>query len=364
MFENLKKKLKHFWYAGGADVYVNKETGEVYIPQFMGPPPPDADPSKWRLAKGSERKRLIEKYITQYKLKKLPRYGKGAKQIEAFKTAVLSTKIMGKRAKLIAAKKSKELWQKRSELPAKAKQAASKTLSAAIGAMEASATAASRMTEATENLAYAAPSPIQVFALAFQKMGRSMKFALAIIFAVIIFFTPWGIFYYAGWAFGAAIMFLLSLIYWVFVNIFNGIAYIAVSIINGIVSIIIRMIKAVVEAIFIIFGGGKWTAGDYLLQNALIRYNEIANVPSLMRPTPPKWQSWMGQSIISKLLEITGFKGLTKWFTIYYEIVGRSVANSLHHMPASHLVLVFVLIPVLGLIAILWYIYRRNVVMY
>ena len=364
MFENLKKKLKHFWYAGGADVYVNKETGEVYIPQFMGPPPPDADPSKWRLAKGSERKRLVEKYITQYKLEKLPKYGKGAKQIEAFKTAVLSTKIMGKRAKLIAAKKSKELWQKRSELPTKAKQAASKTLSAAVGAMEASATAASRMTEAAEGLAYAAPSPIQVFALAFQKMGRSMKFALGIIFLVIFLFAPWGIFYYAGWAFGAAIMFLLSLIYWVFISIFNGIAYIAVSIINGTVSIIIRLIKAVVEAIFTIFGKEKWTAGDYLLQNALIKYNEIADVPSLLKPIPPKWQPWMSHSIISKVLEITGIRGLTRWFTTYYEIVGRSVANSLYHMSPTHLVLIFVLIPVLGLIAILWYIYRKNVVIY
>ena len=157
-------------------------------------------------------------------------------------------------------------------------------------------------------------------------------------------------------------MFLLSLIYWVFVNIFNGIAYIAVSIINGFVSIIIRLIKAAVEAIFSIFGGGSWTAGDYLLKNALIKYSEIAQVPKLMKPVPPEWKPWMSHSIISKILEITGFKGLMKWFTTYYEITGKMVAQSLYNMSPAHLVIIFVLIPVIGVISIIMYLYRRTAV--
>jgi len=114
--------------------------------------------------------------------------------------------------------------------------------------------------------------------------------------------------------------------------------------------------------IFRIFGGGSWTAGDYLLKNALIKYSEIAQVPKLMKPVPPKWKPWMAQSIITKILEITGFKGIMKWFTTYYEITGKAVAQSLYHMSAAHLVIIFVLIPAIAVIAIVMYLYRRTAV--
>jgi len=261
-----------------------------------------------------------------------------------------------------AAKKEAEEKEIISKTSNAAKKAASQAAYAAAKATEASVTATAKMTEATERLAYAAPSPVQVFAMAFQKMGRTMKLVLSIIFSVIILFVPWGIFYYAGWALGAAIMFLLSAIYWVFINVFNGIAYIAVSIINAFVSIIIRLIKAAVEAIFTIFGGGTWTAGDYLLNKALIKYSEIAQAPKLMKPIPPKWEPWMAQSVLTKLLEITGLKEMTKWFATYYEITGKMVAQSLYNMPPSYLVLIFVFIPAVLVIAIIVYLRRRSAV--
>jgi hypothetical protein len=71
-------------------------------------------------------------------------------------------------------------------------------------------------------------SPIQIFQIAWAKMSTVMKLLVAIVFLFALLFVPIGVFYYAGWAVGAGFMFLVALIYWIFVNIFNGIATVAV----------------------------------------------------------------------------------------------------------------------------------------
>ena len=75
-------------------------------------------------------------------------------------------------------------------------------------------------------------SPLQIFALGWQEMGNKMKFLVGLVFALVILFVPIGVFFYAGWAVAVGFMFLISLIYWIFVNIFNGVAYVIISLIN------------------------------------------------------------------------------------------------------------------------------------
>jgi len=231
------------------------------------------------------------------------------------------------------------------------------------------------------NFGNALPGPFQVWTLAWQKTSKTLKLLLVLVFMVVILFTPWGIFYYTGWAVGAAFMFLISLIYWVFINILNGVAYVLVSIINGIATVILSLVIWVVEAILGFFSpghkfvsnpdpngypsiirvqGNYWYEGHALLYNSLIRYDQIANVPSLMIVVAPKWQPWMYNILIVKLIEhIPGLGGLFK--TV--DIANNAIVNAYRDFVSTAdplVVLAVGLAPLIAIVIILVVVYFRN----
>jgi len=205
---------------------------------------------------------------------------------------------------------------------------------------------------AAENLGYALPGPFQVFTLAWQKTSRAVKTLSILVFAFILLFIPWGVFYYTGWAVGAAFMFLISLIYWVFISLFTGIAYVLVSFINGIATIllgsVVFMVESILGALGVFKGGEQWTNGRYLMDNALIKHSQIANIPSLYTIVTPRWQPWMNDTIIGHLLKLFRVKAdlslISKPFREFY--------LSLSPEHAVVLGLVLILIPILFLIMV------------
>jgi len=152
------------------------------------------------------------------------------------------------------------------------------------------------------SLGYALPSPIAVFTLAWQSMSKAMKFLIVLVFAVVIFFVPWGVFYYSGWAVGAGFMFLVSVIYWAFISFFNAIASIVVTLINATATIIMYGLINAVEIVTSFMRVPRWTAGRELVEKSLIQFDQLAEVPSLMTVIEPEWQSWMNNALITHLL--------------------------------------------------------------
>jgi len=148
--------------------------------------------------------------------------------------------------------------------------------------------------------------PINIFVTAWHNMSETLKGLLALVFFVVLLFVPWGIFQYTGWAVFAAFAFLINSIYWVFINIFNGAASLIIAVINGIISILIGVIAFLVNAVFNVLGVPKWTAGEQLIANSLIHYDEIADIPHLMTIATPKFSHY--ETIIDKIMEWLGIK--------------------------------------------------------
>lgn len=253
-------------------------------------------------------------------------------------------------------------------------------LEAAKAALGATTRTISRTGAATgaigESIAGAAEhsiGPIQVFKLAFQRMSVTLKWIIIIVFLFVILFVPWGVFYYTGWAVAAGFMFLVSLIYWVFISFFNGIAYVLVALINMITRIIMGILIFIAEAVLSLFHKGQyrwipdpawsarfrpttidgqeistpwdhpgflgtkpgyalevpsnyWYEGRVLMEASLIRYDQIANVPALMFVSPPEWQPWMYNILIVKILE--KIPGLATVARAWDEIIGRGMSQA------------------------------------
>lgn len=250
--------------------------------------------------------------------------------------------------------------------------------------------------------------PVQVFQLAWSRMSVTLKWLIMITFLVVILFVPWGIFYYAGWAVAAAFMFLIALIYWIFISLFNGIANVLVTLINGIVRVIMGAIIFIVEALLSfftqdantykyvpdpnwaanfksgqIFEGetltnpwdhpgflrhepgyairvkrNYWFDGHVLMEASLIRFDEIANVPSLMFVSPPEWQDWMYDILIVKLLEhIPGLKEVGR---AWDQWMGQGIANAIKEFTMTAppwLVILIGCMPFIILAAVIIYFY-------
>ena len=258
--------------------------------------------------------------------------------------------------------------------------------------------AAGRTSSAATGLGYSLPAPVQIWTLAWQKSSKTMKYLIALVFFLAIFFVPWGIFYYAGWAMAAAVMFLISLIYWVFVNIFNGIASIIISIINGIVRVIMGAVILIVEFIMNVFtrdthkwvpdplwasrySGDPWSytmfmlhrpgyavrvpaeywwQGHVLLEGSLIRYDQLANIPSLMLVEAPPWEPWMYTTLIVKFFEhIPGLNGLANGMFMLNEGIAGGFADFVSTADPLHVIVVGC-IPIILVASVLGYVYYSN----
>ena len=209
--------------------------------------------------------------------------------------------------------------------------------------------------ETAAKFGYALPGPVQIFVLAWQKTTKALKWLTILVFALVLLFVPVGVFSYAGWAVGAAFMFLLSLIFWVFVNLFNGLASILVTIINGIASIIMGAIIWVIEAIMDFFMTGEgyyWTNGHELLDNALIKYSQIANVPELYHIVTPTWEPWMNEPLFAHLMGMLGISFDLSW-------IGAPIRAFYSGLPVEQAMIIGLAI-IIAPIAFLIYIYYKN----
>jgi len=205
---------------------------------------------------------------------------------------------------------------------------------------------------------------VDVFVMAWNKMSTTMKLLIALVFFVAILFVPWGIFYYVGWAVGAAFMFLISLIYWVFVNLFNGLASGIIAIINGVATVFMGFIIWVVEAIMHIFMGSSWSwwNGRALMENSLISYHSIAgNVPSLLTIQTPVWQGWFNTTLIVKLFEhIPALQGIVDAYNDFIVAGMRNAFAGFVNTAEGWQVILVGLIPLFAVIGVLIYIYYTN----
>ena len=219
-----------------------------------------------------------------------------------------------------------------------------------------------------ESFGYALPGPFAVFTLAWKKMTKALKLLTVIVFALVIFFVPWGVFYYSGWAVAAAFMFLLSVIYWVFISLFNGIASVLVTLINGLVRMMMSAVIWAVEAItkfFVIRGTPPkivngvqvppeyWVDGHALLENSMIQYDQIANVPSLMIVVTPGWKDWMNTTIIGKIIEWFGWNYDLSWLTSPFKEVYEG-------LPAEQALVLGLLIILVPIVFLVWVYYRNR----
>jgi len=206
--------------------------------------------------------------------------------------------------------------------------------------------------ETTARFGYALPSPFQIWTLAWQKMSNALKLVTILAFALAILFIPWGVFYYVGWAVAAAFMFLVSLIFWVFTSLFNGIAYVLVTIINAATSIVMGVIVWLVQAVFNALGLGVWTNGQTLMQTSLLEYSQIANIPSLYTIVTPSWQPWMNDPLIGHLFKMAGISFDFSWlFTPF-----KNFYSALPPEQAVVLGLTIIAVPIIFLV----YVYYKN----
>lgn len=217
---------------------------------------------------------------------------------------------------------------------------------------------------------YALPSPVQIWTLAWQKTSKALKMLTLIVFTFVLLFVPWGVFYYTGWAVGAAFMFLISLVFWVFSSVFNGIAFVLVSLINMIASVIMGAIIFIAEFVLQFLLGKnavdpytgesvyRWEGGRQLFEGSLIEYSDIAAVPQLMHIQEPAWQPWMNDTMIGHLMGLMGITDAFGW-------IGESFENfytGLDWAQATALGCLIVAIPIGLLIYTYWknrYIFRN-----
>ena len=352
--EKFSTKARRFWKAGGEDVYIHRQTGETYVPSLGGTKPLDENFYNYRKVTPEERKRILNESIAKEKFEKDYSSGQRKKSTLAWlgrrKEGAVEKggkiKLWGKRKGTGAYKKGKYAWRHKGQ------------------AVDYGVHATSQIGPTAARFGYALPSPFQVFTLAWQKSSSAIKTITILAFAFVILFIPWGIFYYTGWAMAAAFMFLISLIYWIFVNIFNGLASVLVTIINGIASIIMGSIIWIVEAIMDFFmkgDGWYWSNGHQILDGSLISYSQIANVPSLMIVTPPAWEGWMNTILIVKLFE--HIPGLSAIFNAYSTHIGNGVSQAFANFVATAdpwSVVAVALLPLAIFVGFLIYVYQKN----
>jgi ABC-type multidrug transport system fused ATPase/permease subunit len=202
-------------------------------------------------------------------------------------------------------------------------------------------------------------------------MSVTLKWLIILVFLVVILFVPWGVFYYTGWAVGAAFMFLISLIYWVFASFFNAIAYVLVTAINAVASIIMGVIIWIVEFFMSLFMKPNyfnpksqayefyWQPGHALFDNSLLKYSDIATVPILMVPIKPDWQPWMNQILIVKFFELVpGAQAIANAFGTIGDAMGKAFQDIIIHSPPWVVILIG-LLPVILVISIVVWIYLK-----
>jgi len=216
-------------------------------------------------------------------------------------------------------------------------------------------------------------SPLAIFSMAWNKTSTAVKTTIMLVFAFALLFLPWGVFYYTGWAVGAAFMFLISLIYWALISFFNGIAFVIVGIINGIVTVILSMLIWIIEMILGLFSGGMktvtnpdpygtastirvpgnyWYEGHALMHNSMIRYDQIANIPSLMIISEPGWKGWMNDTLIGHVMGLLGIEIDFSWISEPF----RQLYSTMSTGALVAVSLIVVAIPIVFLV----YVYMKN----
>jgi hypothetical protein len=208
-----------------------------------------------------------------------------------------------------------------------------------------------------------------VFVMAWTKMSTTMKWLIAIAFFVAILFVPWGLFYFVGWAVAAAVMYLVSLIYWIFANLFNGIASGIIAVINGVATIFMGFIIWIVESIMGFFIPPKnnipyqWTNGRGLMENSLIKYTQVmpGNIPALLTPVAPTWQPWFNTTLIAKLFE--HIPGLQAFANAMNDFINNSIGKAFSDLAGSSpawIVVIVGLLPIIAVILVIIAIYLKN----
>jgi len=397
---------------GGERVYVHRDTGEIYIPRFAKRQQiKDFNTKNWREVYGIERKKKIEQKITQEKFEKEKAPTMVQKQKRWFgrrkEGAIAKGSTVKKKGIAWFGRRKEGAYAKGGKVKAKSKWAWKHKGAALEKGVRTSTEASIRMRQAGTRMGYALPAPFQIFTLAWEKASKVMKILIILVFFLCIFFIPWGIFYYAGWAVAAAVMFLLSLIYWIFITLFNGIASLIVSLINGAVRMIMSAVIMVVEVVLDALTEGTnvaatwerkvpeplwasrytgtyngtqmdvfeaataagrnvtvpnhyWWDGHVILEGSLINFSQIANVPALMTVVAPQWQSWMYDTLIVKMIQfIPGLKGLTDgWLS-----VNRGIVGAFEHFvdtAPGYQVLIVGLIPIIIIISLVLIVYFKN----
>jgi hypothetical protein len=239
--------------------------------------------------------------------------------------------------------------------------------------------------------------PIQIFQMAWGRLSTTLKYLVMFVILGAVLFIPWGIFYYTGWAIAAAFMFLISLVFWLMVNILNGVARIAVTVVNGVVTIIMNLVIFLVQGIlgFITESGTKivpeptwastfegnpweaitqsqyaqyavtkdnsyWYQGHLLLEGTLINYNEIATIPTLMVAETPMWQDWMNTTLIVRLIQLLGLDSFAETFKEYTTKGISSAFESFIEFAPPWMVVIVGLLPAILLGIGVYEYYRRS----
>lgn len=314
------------------------------------------------------------KNTSKSKIAMLPQSNKNNKIIETKKNARGTYEPIDKNKSLVPSTpryithnpKKKSWWQRRKEAKAnRPKQPINWKTNVQWNrgsALRTTGAAARRGANTAANIGYSLPGPFQVWTLAWQKTTTAMKTLAVIVFALVLLFVPWGVFYYTGWAVGAGFMFLVSLIFWVFISLFNGIAYVLVSLINGITSIIMGALVGLVEAFLGWLKIGnlnpqtgvyEWDNGRYLLTHSLITYSQIADVPSLYHVITPTWQPFMNDTIIGHVLGLLGVSLDFSWLTSPFE-------DFYTNLPAEQAVVLGCFIIALPILFLAWVYYRNR----
>jgi hypothetical protein len=355
-WEQIKRGARRIRTGGPAPVYENVETGEFWTPSFMGETPPGYKAGLWKEVYGKRAKygkdeiykgRIFTKQekISWKRQERHKKYleGKGVrgwvkKRGEGIKTWATGRGVPGKWA-----------WTHKGKAFQKGVEGGVKTTRA--------------LSEASARWGESLPGPFQVWTLAWKKMTNAMKWLTIGVFLFVLLFIPWGIFYYTGWAVAAAFMFLISIIYFVFVNAFNGIGFVIVSVINMVASIIIGLVIMVAETVldFFITGEGyRWEAGHTLLENSLITYDELASPISLITVETPAWQSWFNTILIVKIFEhLPGLQPIADGFGYIGDGIRAAFQGFVETADAWQVVIVG-MIPIICIIIILAYAYFKN----
>jgi hypothetical protein len=104
-----------------------------------------------------------------------------------------------------------------------------------------------------------------------------------------------------------------------------------------------------------------WYDGHLLLEASLIRFDQIANIPSLMFVKAPEWQDAYNETIISFIFRMTGLTDIANAFKEFILIKGFSNAmKTFVNTSPPWLVILVGMAPILIGIAIIYIWYKRT----